>query len=70
MHSTKSFDLVLRSAEAVEFKPLMQCSACDTYLVDWAEVHFVVETVLVIFSTMMRDGFEVFLVGRDCAWVA
>lgn len=70
MHSTKPFDLVLGSVDAVEFKPPMQCSSCDTYFVDRTEVHFVVETVLVIFSTMMRDSFEVFLVGRNCAWVA
>lgn len=70
MHDTEPFDLVLHSAGAVEFKPLMQCSACDTYLVDRAEVHIIVETVLMVFSTMVGDGFEVFLVGRDRSRVA
>lgn len=70
VHSTKPLDLVLGSANAVEFKPSGQCSSCDTYVIHRKEVHFVVETVLMIFSAMMRDGFEVFLIGRDRPWVA
>lgn len=70
MHSTEPFDLVLRNANLVESKPSMQCSTCDAYLVDWAKVHSIIETILLVFSAMVRDDVEVFLVDRNCSRVA
>lgn len=65
MHCAEPFDFVLCSADAVEPKPPMQCSTFDAYLVYGAEVHAIVETVLLVVSAMVQDGLEIFLVDRN-----
>lgn len=70
MHGTEPFDLVLRNADPVEFKPPMQCSTRDAYLVNGTKVHSIIETVLLVFSTMVGDHVEEFLVDRNRSRVA